>query len=206
MRLILIRHGESRANRLRLVTGDRDDPLTALGKAQVRALRAVLARLAPRQPLAFTSPWRRATESADSLKLGLRWTAVDALGETDAGSARNTPIDEFNKLYPDFFARFDPQRPYPEGESHAGLFERVARWIEGAVESSAQDADVLVATHNGPIACVLHLAFGTPLAHFPRFRAPNASVTVLQVPASRNLGAAELHCFGVTGSPEEPAP
>lgn len=203
MRLILIRHGESRANRLRLVTGDRDDPLTALGRAQVNALRTVLARLGPHRPLGFASPWRRAIESAEALELGLRWMPVDALGETDAGSARNTPIEEFNRMYPNFFAQFDPQRSYPEGESHAGLFERVAHWIEGALESNAADADLLVATHNGPIACVLHRAFSTPLAHFPRFRAPNASVTVLKVPATRNIGAAELHCFGVTGAPGE---
>ena len=84
--IVLVRHGETDWNRNRRFQGQADIVLNETGRAQVRALATELAD----EPfsIAYTSPLRRAAESAEILgaALGLEVRPCDALMEVDVGS------------------------------------------------------------------------------------------------------------------------
>ena len=65
-RLLLVRHGESEANRAGVLEGYPDAPLTALGRAQVVRLGETVRELELSNARLITSPLRRALETAAS--------------------------------------------------------------------------------------------------------------------------------------------
>ncbi|HET6952239.1 MAG TPA: histidine phosphatase family protein [Acidimicrobiales bacterium] len=95
MELLLIRH--ARPQRAESVTGPADPPLAALGHLQAEALAEWLAA-DPAGPVdaVYTSPLRRATETAEPLAaaLGLDAVVEPALSEYDAEALAYVPIEE----------------------------------------------------------------------------------------------------------------
>ncbi|MDL2216743.1 phosphoglycerate mutase family protein, partial [Desulfovibrio sp. OttesenSCG-928-M14] len=180
--LYLLRHGHSEANEKGLVTGVKDDALSLEGQEQARASAHLLRHCLPDNPLpvCFVSDWARAQETA-----ALAWPQGSfitdlRLGETDAGTAATLTAGEFAAMAPDFWALFDPDRSYPEGESHKDLYDRVLAWLKEQEKALPPQATVLAVTHAGPIACLLHAVCKVSLAHFPMFFAAAASLTKLE--------------------------
>ena len=99
MRLYFVRHGESEANILRVISnrGYRYG-LTARGQQQAAALAQHLQHV----PISgiFSSPLRRAVETADILSraLGRSYHITDALCEYDCGILENKSDDESWRL------------------------------------------------------------------------------------------------------------
>lgn len=187
MKLYLLRHGEADANVKRLVTGTPEDSLTALGREQARGAGKLLARLEHNFAGAFVSHWRRAQETAAYSCPELSFIEDKRLGETWAGAVASIPRTQFDADFPSFFQDFDPERAFPEGESHAQLYARCVEWIRECSAHFGPEDAVLCATHMGPISCFLHYAFAIPMLEFPRFRPANASVTVLNVPQNHGV-------------------
>jgi len=182
MELYLLRHGRSAANEKKLVTGDKSDDLTPEGREQAHAVKRLLALFNLDHPSTrcFVSDWQRARETA-ALVAPDREFIVDArLGETAAGSVANMALAAFTKEYPEFWNDFDPGRPYPDGESHRDLYDRVLAWRTDLENTLPYGARVLAVTHAGPVCCLLHAACKVSLEHFPMFLAANASLTKLE--------------------------
>ena len=201
MELYLLRHGRSTANEKKLVTGDKGDDLCPAGKDQARAAGRLLRafRLDHPSTRCFVSDWGRAQETA-LLAAPDRDFAVEArLGETFAGEAANMARTAFAEAHPLFWNDFAPDRPYPGGESHRDLYDRVLSWQKD-LEALPQETTALAVTHAGPICCLLHAACKVPLGYFPMFLAANASLTKLE---RRKDGAWRLAFFSL---PPEAAP
>ena len=90
-RLILVRHGESLANRAGTFDGHADAALTELGREQARMAGALLASLGLGHVRLLSSPLQRAMHTAEQIGAALRVDcAVDArllAGEGRAGQA-----------------------------------------------------------------------------------------------------------------------
>jgi probable phosphoglycerate mutase len=154
-RLVLVRHGESRASVDRVVGGDTGcKGLTPHGVRQTEALRN---RLAATGELAGTgallaSTLPRAIETAEILAPALGHLAVETradLCELQPGEADGLSWEEFETRYGPPDIRADPYRPLsPGGESWAAFLFRVGGALS-AVVSDFAGSTVVIACHGG---------------------------------------------------------
>lgn len=182
-RLLLVRHGETLANREYRYIGTRDDALSEQGQLQAEALAEALSIL----PVAavYSSPRQRTVATAEPIA-ARHQLAVQLLPELVEGSfgmweglsraevlARSA---EDEQLLLDWES--NPEIAPPGGESFAAMCERVV----GAVERLAQvhpDQTIVLVSHVGPIKVLLCAAMGAPLsALFQMFLDP-ATISVV---------------------------
>ncbi len=104
--LVLVRHGETDWNAEHRFQGHADPPLNDRGRAQAHALADEL-RGTPFDA-AYTSPLRRAAETAEILAVELQLPVrpVEALREIDVGEWQGLTRAEVRERYPDGFARW----------------------------------------------------------------------------------------------------
>jgi probable phosphoglycerate mutase len=158
--IVLVRHGETDWNRESRFQGHADPPLNELGRAQAEALAGDLA-LEP-FAAAYTSPLRRATETAEilSTRLDVELRTSEALMEVDVGSWSGLTRAEVESRYPDGYRRWlEYGHGWEDGETYEELGRRV---VGGLLEIGDRHAGetVLAVTHGGPIRSALAAASG----------------------------------------------
>lgn len=182
-RLLLVRHGETLANREFRYIGTRDDELSEQGRAQAAALAEALAIL----PVAavYSSPRRRACDTATPIAAchHLNVQLLPELMENSFGAwegmsraevLARSPEDE--RLLRAWEA--NPEIAPPDGESFATVRERVV----GAVERLAQvhpDQTIVLVSHVGPIKVLLSVALGAPLTSLFQIFLDPATISVV---------------------------
>lgn len=144
---ILIRHGETDANRAGLIAGRIEAQLTDQGRAEA----AALARLDwPAEPLIFVSPQDRARETAALGFPGRAAQVVEGLRERDWGVLEGRSFDAMI-----------PREDTPDkGEAWADMLARVHAALLGALQDPRDGLPVLVA-HSGTIRAVRRLTGGS---------------------------------------------
>ena len=157
-----MRHGETDWNRDNRFQGHADPPLNDTGRAQASALAANLAGMA--LAAAYTSPLRRARETAEVLGAALALTPVDdsSLMEIDVGSWSGLTRTQIEERFPAGFARWlEGRHGWDDGETNDELGARV---VAGLLEIGTRhpDAAVLAVTHGGPIRSALAAAERIP--------------------------------------------
>jgi probable phosphoglycerate mutase len=185
-RLVLVRHGQSRA----AVDGVAGGPLgcrglTEMGRDQVRALAvrvAATGELGTVDAL-LSSTLRRAVETAELLADALGGLAVEpdaALSEMEPGEGDGLGWEEWTRRYGSFDLAADPYRPLsPGGDSWASFGLRAGGALCRVVREHPA-ATVVVACHGGIVEQSLILGFGLAALTPPGDRAataPNASLT-----------------------------
>lgn len=182
-RVLLIRHGESMANKQSVFAGQIDPPLTELGLTQA-ALTAKFIKENYAVDAAYASDLSRAWET------GLR--AAEALGlplhkepgfrEIHAGQWEGKRFDNLNENTPAEYLRWFRDignAVCPGGESVAEMADRVFRTLE-AVCKKHPDQTVLIASHATPIRSLMWRLTGKPLSYMQQIDwVSNASVTEL---------------------------
>jgi len=167
--LLIVRHGQTLANRDGLLLGRADPPLSDLGREQAQRLASTL----PTPDLVVTSPLGRAVETARAFGVPVtidpRWIELD-YGEFDGLHPGVVPADTWNAW------RADPAFTPPGGESLVELADRVT---EACTElwPRAQDATVVVVTHVSPIKAALAWAMDAPVGIAWRTFVEEASVS-----------------------------
>jgi len=162
-----LRHGSTAWNEQGRMQGRRDIPLSARGRAEVRAWRI------PEQPTARTqwvaSPLRRAAETAQLLS-GAKLEYAHALIEMDWGAWEGFRLDELRTRFGAEFARMETLgldfRP-PGGESPRDVLHRVQRWL---ADVGALGNSVVAVSHNGVLRAVLAAATGWDMTCKPPLR------------------------------------
>ena len=160
--IVLVRHGETDWNRDRRFQGHADIVLNETGRAQVRALATELA--GERFAIAYTSPLRRAAESAEILgtELGLAVRPCEALKEVHVGSWAGLTVPEVEARFPDGHRLWlDSRIGWEDGETYDDLGIRVVEGL-GRIGAAHPDAHVLAVTHGGPIRATLAAIRGLP--------------------------------------------
>ena len=180
--IILMRHGESTANRERALTGRSEAELTARGKAQAKRAARYIAGRFPVDRL-YSSPLKRALCTAQPIAKRVRAPIVQdpLLMEADFGSWEGLSREALEKKsgWDDYLK--DPfHYRFPGGESPQDVRGRVARFRE-KLFADADWSGVVVVSHYTPIVFfILEVLGGGGAARAP-FRVDNAALSVVEV-------------------------
>jgi probable phosphoglycerate mutase len=182
-RLLLVRHGETLANRDFRYIGKRDDMLTDQGRSQAEALAEALSIL----PVAavYSSPRQRTHDTAQPIA-ARHQLPVQILPELVEGSfgaweglSRAEVLAlgaEDERLLHTWEA--DPDMAPPGGESFAAIQRRVLTAVERLAQVHPDQTIVLV-SHVGPIKVLLCSALGAPLSSLFQIFLDPATISVV---------------------------
>jgi len=188
--LILIRHGQTPTNVAGRWEGWGDSSLTPRGEAQAAAVADRLA--GEEEPIAalYTSPLRRAqqTAAAIGIALGLDPIPVDDLREINFGEADGTSVEEMETTRPALYARWkdrsDMMFQWPGGERRIDFYRRLARACDDILARHPQET-VAVVTHGGALrACLAHL-LSEQMSAWWRYALDNCGVSRVRVDGSQ---------------------
>jgi broad specificity phosphatase PhoE len=166
MRLLMVRHGESRHSLEKIIATHEACPgLTARGIQQASTLGLHLKPTLPTNTVLLSSPARRARETAEQLSQALPLEpghSDNGLLEIATGKAEGLRWDEYEALYGYFDLVAEPHRPFaPDGESWIDFINRVdavlTRWSE-----QYKDQTVIAVTHAGFIVAAFLVLFAIP--------------------------------------------
>lgn len=190
--LLLVRHGETPYNAENRYQGQRDVPLSDVGRVQAVRLGTRLgaaraahgsARAHPRFPgppvTVYTSDLRRASETADLIVAEMSAVAppihaLPTLRERDFGAWEGLTREEIR-------ARFAGETEPREAESWTVVWERMNGALAGIYRSHAPNDIVLVVGHGGSLRAFLCHALGVGHEHVHRFRLDNASLSIIEL-------------------------
>lgn len=182
-RLILVRHGETAANREFRYLGLRDDELSAHGQIQAEQLAVALAPL----PLAavYSSPLRRAAATAAAIAASHAFPVRTEPGLRESsfglweGMSRAEVLARSAADAQQLLAwEHDPSCAPPEGESFAAVRERIAATVAQLAATHPGETVALV-SHVGPIKVLLCEALGAPLSSLFRLFLDPATISVI---------------------------
>lgn len=188
--LLLIRHGETTWNAENRWQGQRDIPLSEVGRAQAALLRDRLTAAwrdgaLPGPPHAvFTSDLSRAIETAD--------TALSVLlGNTESVPVLRTPLLRERNFgswegmtNAEVRAKFGNVSQPEDGEPHEQVYDRMREalaliWHHALLESNRESATAVVVGHGGSLRMTLAHALGISIEEARRFRLANTSISVV---------------------------
>ena len=162
--VLLLRHGEIPQSNPRCFVGQRDLPLTAVGRDQALRWRGALTRTALGG--VWTSDLARCREMTGHV-LGDHHPAakpLPALREISLGEWEGLSVAEVRRLFPGEYERrgADLERVAPAGgESFAALRDRVWPALNGTLAAAGESqAPLLVVTHAGVIRTLICQSLG----------------------------------------------
>ena len=182
MELILVRHGETDANRQGILMSSVGGPsLNAIGRAQAADIAAALKS----EPVVhlYTSPARRARETAEMVSQAIEvpFSEVQDLCEINVGRMEGLTSTELRQQFPDHYLEWerDPATArHPGGETMLELQERAWQTIQLLSQRHA-DQTVAVISHLFTILTIVTRILDMPLQRFRRLRLePGALVRI----------------------------
>lgn len=188
MRLILVRHGETDANKARLALGRADIELNEHGRWQAQQLAISLKA----EPIAaiYSSPLKRALATAEPIASShrLKVQLDEGLIEMDIGEMEGLTFQQVGERYPNFLqAWLGGQAAYeamPGGERLLDVQERAWQAIE-RIRQRQENGTVAAVTHNFVIITLLCRVLGLELTDFRRLRHSLAAKSVLEMGRDR---------------------
>lgn len=175
--IILIRHGETTTNARRLLVGRSDPSLTERGERQARALAPYLEGVEE----VWTSPLRRARDTAAIALPHLSATVVEAFIEVDYGTLDGQPLSALSEA--DWRAfEHDHDVAFGGGESLASVDRRVHHELDTLLADRtsllhAPDRHLAIVSHVSPIKSSVVWALGVAGSTAWRTRLDNGSIT-----------------------------
>ena len=181
MKLILVRHGETKWNHENRVVGHTGMALNNNGRKQAGLLAQALKD--EEVSCIYSSPLKRARETATAIARaqGLHVVTVDALKEVDAGELEGLTFDEVVERYGDFLQEWIKDTPsynIPGGESITELRERTWPAVQRIVIEHPDEV-VIAVSHSLAILSIISRALGMNISDFRRLRLSVASISVL---------------------------
>lgn len=178
MDIILIRHGESKAN-VDAIFGDNQSPLTDRGIEQIKVTKENLKEFDFDR--VYFSPFRRTVESLKCLDLdGIEALPEDRIREYDFGifTGKNYLAieEEFPKEYREWIENPNDY-VIKDGESLRLVYNRVSEFLEELVE---RGEDALLVTHAGVIRLAFCWVFDN-IDYFFKFKVNNGSINIISI-------------------------
>ncbi|NLC77764.1 MAG: histidine phosphatase family protein [Clostridia bacterium] len=179
MRVILVRHGQTEWNKAGKFQGHSDVPLDRVGREQVEATAAYLAR--EKIEAVYASDLSRARDTAAAIAAyhGLEPVCDPRLRELDMGHWEGL---DFNAVYSNYRQEYDAwygnaEGVIPGGEGVKDVEKRVLEFIREI--SPKHKGTVVIATHGGVVKGVLAYALGPE--YLWEQRVDHASVTIVNI-------------------------
>lgn len=162
--LVFIRHGECELNRDHdRFCGDLDPDISPVGREQAVRAAGVLLRLVPQFDAAWTSPRKRARQSADLILPGVEWQVMDDLREISFGTWEGLTKEEARRSSPEAYAAWE-QDAYlhgpPGGESGTEAWPRIERILDAAAQSVAKT--IVLLSHKTLLRLLVGMLIGIP--------------------------------------------
>ncbi len=183
LRIFLVRHGETLANREFRYIGVRNDALSERGESQAEALANALSVFSV--VAVYSSPLQRAYHTALPIaaRCGLDVQLQEDLAEGHFGTweglsraevLARSPLDEQQLRA----WETDPTIAPPEGESFVAVQTRMSGLVERLAGKHPEQEIVLV-SHVGPIKALLCTALGMPLTSIFNIFLDPATISVI---------------------------
>lgn len=162
MDIYLIRHGETDWNKTGRLQGHADIPLNAHGRVQVNDTVRILRNMGVRMDAMFSSPLKRAQESAVIAAALLnfprdRIAVENLLIERDFGEGEGLTIKEGEIRYPGC--------NFPGLELHSDLVARAGRAFHKIVDSSKGAQRILLVAHGAILFALLEAVSEEPISY-----------------------------------------
>ncbi len=199
MDILLVRHGESEANAIGRLQGHLDSPLSERGREQAGIVANWLGRRRIGWDAAYTSPLRRASETAEILT-GTMGTAPAVLEpdlkEVHAGALEGLTRDEMAERHPEWTTRsildlgdFSDFGGESYGDIQARVERLIARWID---RHRSNDERVLVVGHGGVNFQLIKALVCRPVPKVCILRIANCAATRVHLRERRGTFIGEL--------------
>ncbi len=172
MKIYLIRHGETDANKKKSLQGRMDISLNEYGRELAKITAEGLKDI--NFDYIFTSPLKRARETAEIIR-GNRKTAIierDEILEISFGEYEGLCFSKDNFTIPDpefmnFFTKPECYKTAPGGESFEEVLERTGAFLQELLMSEAyRDKTILLSTHGCALKACLANVRKLPLEEF----------------------------------------
>jgi broad specificity phosphatase PhoE len=183
--LLLVRHGQTRANAQRVWQGWTESSLSALGVQQAEATARHLAATGESFDQLYSSPLERARHTAQILggALALLPVTHKGLKEMGFGKIEGLTFEEFEASYPNVHRRWlqrgDLSFTWPDGESRAGFHRRVWRAAE-EILTRHEGQRILMVAHGGTLRVILARLFPKELGQWWTYGLGNCSLTQIE--------------------------
>jgi len=193
-RLLLVRHGQIDANLDRRWHGSTDSDLTQRGRGEGVRVAAHLARSRPDVVAVYTSPLKRAQQTARPIAaaLGVPLTVLPGLAEFAIGILEGELYEDLAGRH-HFFKRLDADPAWAPagGESLAAVADRVvAAWR--CIAQAHPGSEVIAVSHGAAMAAGLALLLDEDPRTWPRYHVRNTSVTELELDPTPRVLAFDL--------------
>ena len=182
MELLFVRHGQTDWNARGWIQGQTETSLNHTGRVQARQLAHTLLEQNIRPSRLYTSPQRRAMETARILAdaLELEPIPMEGLREISFGIWEGNSWKTIQNRWPEEFARYQQNRFHispPGGESYAQLLGRVLPDLRRMVCGGGEGECCLAVAHSAVIKAVLCQLYGVPFSQIiHRFPLRNAHI------------------------------
>lgn len=160
-----VRHGETPLHvNVNRFCGDLDPPLTALGREQAERAREKLERIIPRVDIQWwTSPRRRAQETAHILLPDAPWKIIDDLRELSFGMWEGLTKEEASAQTTEAYVAWEHDayvNAPPGGESGQAARPRIERVLD--MIANTETDKILVVSHTTYLRLLLSLLLDIP--------------------------------------------
>jgi broad specificity phosphatase PhoE len=169
----------------RRIQGNQDPPLSPRGRRQAELLARRLRVYLPRAAAVYTSPLRRAAETAETVRAatGLPVLPDPGLREMCLGNWEGMTVPEIQTAFPGTYEAWlaDPlMHPAPGGEHLEAFAGRVTDAFE-RVRAAQPGNDVILVSHGGPIKALLCHVLGLEIRWLFRIKQDNTAVSLVEV-------------------------
>lgn len=181
-RLLLLRHGQIKANRLGRWHGSTDSPLTWRGRLQARRTARYIQATEPPVRAIYSSPLIRCRATADAIarRLGLEVNIHPDLREYCIGEWEDTPFTDLAARYQFIeVATTDHDFAPPGGETLRQVAERIVPALRAIEARHADDERVLVVGHGAAMAVALGTLLHNDPGRWVDYHFANCSLTEL---------------------------
>ncbi|MFN8474120.1 MAG: histidine phosphatase family protein [Anaerolineae bacterium] len=193
MRLLMVRHGQTRANTEMRLAGWTDDPLDETGRRQAEEVAQFLADEGEVEAV-YASPLQRTRATADAIATALGAPTVienAALRERHFGIFENQVFSSIAEQYPDMAEAWATRGAIdwgpPEGELPHEFVDRILGALGEITERHQGDGRVIVVTHGGVIAVALAAWLTDDPSRWREFFVNNCSVTEVEFLSAPSL-------------------
>lgn len=176
MRLYMVRHGQTYANKEKYFYGEEEVDLTDKGREQARSIRPILANI--KFDKVYSSDYLRAIETQRLALPGVEGIRTPYLREIAAGDLGGKP---YSAVYdhPEIYGDWSPSKDetgYSRvgGESMEDVAKRLRVFLKELEENPCDNVAAFV--HNGVLGCMLRLVLGATA--FKRNAAASANCAV----------------------------
>ena len=181
MRIILVRHGQTKWNSEGRVQGRTDIPLNARGMAQAEAVGEWLS--GRKIDAVYASPLMRAHDTAKAIadRQGVCVKLLGEMIEIDFGLWEGKTSRELSKEFPEFWVDWswhldEEKSAMMRAESAYSILARAKRAVSAVMEENAADATVAIVSHTMPIKLLMADAVGIPLENMRQVKVDNCGV------------------------------